>query len=125
MEDGHDFVGYVIYLDYDGPSFEIGWVLAARAWIQGYAAEITRVLLGWAQVEGKDVVIECVPEQAATCRTADRFGFSLVGGRDELIVFRRLRLVRESTLLLSLPQVRNSSTGTIYAKGGGCCVLHN
>ena len=125
VEDGSGFVGYVIYHAYDEISVEIGWVLAPLAWDQGYATELTRVLLGWAQAAGKDVVIECVPEQAAKRRIAEHFGFSLAGKHDGLIVFRRLRLVRESTLLSLLPQVRNSSTGTIYAKGGGCCVLHD
>ena len=80
VEDGHGFVGYVIYHDYDGLSFEIGWVLAARAWIQGYATELTRVLLGWAQRRGRMSSSNVFPEQAATCRIAECFGFSLVGG---------------------------------------------
>ena len=90
VEVGHGFVGYVIYHDYDEPSFAIGWALAARAWGQGCATELARVLLGWAQKEGKDVVIECVPEQAAKRRIAEHFGFSLAGKHDGLIVFRRL-----------------------------------
>ena len=89
VEDCSGFVGYVIYHDYDESSVEIGWVLAPRAWGQGYATELTRVLLGWAQATRKDVVIECVPGQVATRRIADRFGFSLLGERDGLIVFRR------------------------------------
>lgn len=89
VEDGRGFVGYVIYHDYDEASVEIGWVLAPRAWGRGYATELTRVLLGWAQAAGKDVVIECVPEQVATRRIAEHFGLSLAGERDELIVFRR------------------------------------
>ena len=91
VEDSCGFVGYVIYHDYDESSVEIGWVLAPRAWGQGYATELTRVLLDWAQAAGKDVVIECVPEQVATRRIAERFGFSLAGERDGLIVFRRPR----------------------------------
>ena len=91
VEDSCGFVGYVIYHDYDESSVEIGWVLAPRAWGQGYATELTRVLLDWAQAAGKDVVIECVPEQVATRRIAERFGFSQEGERDGLIVFRRSR----------------------------------
>ena len=89
VEDGRGFAGYVIYHDYDESSVEIGWVLVHRAWGQGYATELTRVLLGWAQAAGKDVVIECVPEQVATRRIAENFGLSLAGERDGLIVFRR------------------------------------
>ena len=89
IEDGSGFVGYVIYHDYDEASVEIGWVLAPRAWGRGYASELTRVLLGWARAAGKGVVIECVPEHAATRRIAERFGFSLAGERDGLLVFRR------------------------------------
>lgn len=90
VEDCHGFAGYVIYHEFDETSVEIGWVLAPRAWGQGYATELTRVLLRWAQAAGKDVVIECVPEQVATRRIAERSGFSLAGERDGLIVFRRL-----------------------------------
>ena len=93
VEDGGGFVGYVIYHAYDEVSVEIGWVLAPLAWGQGYATELTNVLLGWAQAAGKDAVIECVSEQVATRRIAERFGFSRVGESDGLIVFRRLRLV--------------------------------
>lgn len=89
VEDGSGFVGYAIYHAYDESSVEIGWVLASLAWDQGYATELTNVLLGWAQAAGKDAVIECVPEQVATRRIAERFGFSLIGERDGLIVFRR------------------------------------
>ena len=91
VEDGSGFVGYVIYHKFDETSVEIGWVLTSRAWGQGYATELTHVLLGWAQAAGKDVVIECVPEQVATRRIAERFGFSQEGERDGLIVFRRSR----------------------------------
>lgn len=88
VEDEAGFVGYVIYHDYDDASVEIGWVLAPRVWGAGYATELTRTLIGWARATGRDVVIECVPEQVASRRIAARFGFEPAGERNGLLVFR-------------------------------------
>lgn len=89
VEDGGGFAGYVVYRDYDETSVEIGWVLASRVWGWGCVTELTSALLDWACSAERDVVIECVCEQAASRRIAARFGFVPAGERDGLPVFRR------------------------------------
>lgn len=85
------FIGYVIDHDYDETGREIGWVLRREVWGRGYATALTRLLIERARAAGKDAVIECVPQQAATRHIARAFGFTLVGERDGCLVYR-LRL---------------------------------
>lgn len=84
-----EFLGYVIYHDYDERSRELGWVLKRSAWHKGYADEMTDLLTALAQREGEDAVIECVPEQTVSARIARRHGFSFEGRADGLDVYRR------------------------------------
>ena len=74
-----DFVGYVIYHDYDEESKEIGWVLRRAFWGRGYAGALTKQLIEKAYAEGKSAVLECSPAQAATKHIAEKFGFSYLG----------------------------------------------
>ena len=87
----HKFAGYVIYHDYDNESKEIGWVLKKEVWGRGMAGLLTKQLIAMALSEGKDAVIECVPEQQATRFLAEKNGFVLTGNRDGLVVYRRKR----------------------------------
>ena len=87
QEDEH-FIGYVIYHDYDEDSVEIGWVLSPEYWGRGYASELTDRLISWARKARKGIVIECVPEQAATAHLATQKGFRLEGISDGLAVYR-------------------------------------
>lgn len=87
QEDEH-FIGYVIYHDYDEDSVEIGWVLSPEYWGRGYALELTDRLISWARNARKGIVIECVPEQAATAHLATQKGFRLEGISDGLAVYR-------------------------------------
>lgn len=87
----HSFAGYVIYHDYDDESKEIGWVLKKDMWGRGMAGLLTKQLVAMALSEGKDTVIECVPEQQATRSLAEKHGFVLAGNRDGLDVYRRKR----------------------------------
>ncbi|MBR0087196.1 MAG: GNAT family N-acetyltransferase [Lachnospiraceae bacterium] len=87
----HTFMGYVIYHDYDETSKEIGWVLKKEIWGQGMASLLTKQLIALAASEGKDAVIECVPEQAATKAIAGKHGFQKAGERDGLEIYRRKR----------------------------------
>lgn len=85
----HEFIGYVIYHDYDEDSKEIGWVLKKEVWGKGMAGLLTKQLLAMAAAEGKAAVIECVPEQEITKKLAVNHGFSKIGTRDGLEVYRK------------------------------------
>ena len=85
------FMGYVIYHDYDNESKEIGWVIKKEMWGQGIAGILTKQLVAMAQSEGKDVVIECVPEQMTTRAIAEKHGFQKAGESDGLDIYRRER----------------------------------
>ncbi len=87
----HRFVGYVIYHDYDDESKEIGWVLKKDTWGRGVAGLLTKQLLAMAAAEGKDAVIECVPEQKVTRLIARKHGFRKAGEKDGLEIYRRER----------------------------------
>ena len=87
----HRFIGYVIYHDYDDESKEIGWVLKKEKWGQGMAGLLTKQLIAMAESEGKATVIECVPEQQATRRIAEKHGYKKVAEREGLYIYRRER----------------------------------
>ena len=85
------FIGYVIYHDYDDTSKEIGWVLKKEIWGHGMASLLTKQLVAMAASEGKDAVIECVPEHHVTRAIAENHGFRKVGESGGLDVYRRKR----------------------------------
>ncbi len=87
----HRFIGYVICHDYDETSKEIGWVLQKDVWGRHAASHLTKLLVSMAFHEGKDAVIECVPEQLASRKIAEENGFSETETRDGLCVYRRKR----------------------------------
>lgn len=82
------FIGYVIYHDYQNDSKEIGWILKRDVWGKGYAQELTEQLIGKARADGKNVVIECSPEQKITKKIAVRNGFRFCGQIDGCDVFQ-------------------------------------
>ena len=83
------FIGYVIYHDYDEDSMEIGWVLSPVYWGNGYASSLTEQLIDKAISAGKQMVIECAPEQTASKKIALKFGFEYEGCFNGLDVYRR------------------------------------
>ena len=89
-EDGDGFAGYVICHDYDENSVEIGWVLRPERWGQGLASALTEQLIR-SIPPGKELVIECDPEQEATRRIALKFGFAYEGRADGLDLYRLKR----------------------------------
>lgn len=77
------FIGYVIYHTYDETSMELGWVLDRKEWGKGYASAITKMVTEESGSSGKELVIECSPEQKVTKRIAKKYGFqfcSVVNG---------------------------------------------
>ncbi|MCQ2355145.1 MAG: GNAT family N-acetyltransferase [Clostridia bacterium] len=82
------FIGYAIYHPYDEDAMEIGWVLLPEYWGRGFAGEITKMLIEKAKKEKKNAVIECVPQQTASKRIAEKNGFVYCGRTDGLDVFR-------------------------------------
>ena len=88
VEADGQFIGYVIYHDYDESSMEIGWVLFPQYWGKGYASRLTDQLMNRARKEGKDIIIECDPDQAATKCIARSRGFVYEGTDNGLDIFR-------------------------------------
>lgn len=65
-------------------------MLHQRYWNQGYAKELTRNLLAYAQEHCiPSLVIECVPEQQGTKAIALKNGFSYVGREDGCDIYWR------------------------------------
>ena len=88
VDKGNDFIGYVIFHDYDDVSYEIGWVLYPSCWGKGYASYLTKLLIEKAFEMNKQVVIECDPNHEATKRIAAKFNFAYQGIEDDLEVYR-------------------------------------
>lgn len=88
VETKNRFIGYAIYHDYDEDSVEIGWVLLPEYWGKGYASEVTRILIKRAQKDGKNVVIECVPQQNISKHIAEKNGFAYFGRVEGLDVYK-------------------------------------
>ena len=63
-------------------------MLKPAFWHKGYADEMRDLLTALARREGKDAVIECVPEQTVSAHIARRHGFSYEGRADSCDVYR-------------------------------------
>ncbi|MBQ7492297.1 MAG: GNAT family N-acetyltransferase [Clostridia bacterium] len=88
VDKGNTFIGYVIFHAYDEVSIEIGWVLHPLYWGNGYASQLTELLIEKGLELHKQLVIECVPEQEITKHLATKYGFDYVGMAGGLDVFR-------------------------------------
>ncbi len=84
-----EFIGYVIYHDYDEDSVEIGWILYPDCWGRGIASALTEKMIEKASASGKQTVIECSPEQKITKHIAEKYGFTYEGVSEGCDVFRR------------------------------------
>ena len=87
-EDAGVLIGYVIYHAFDADSMEIGWVLRPEYQGKGCASALTGMLVEKAISSGKQAVIECSPEQAASRHIAEKFHFEYEGRFEGLDVFR-------------------------------------
>ena len=88
VDDENGFAGYVICHPYDPDSMEIGWVLCPEHWGKGYASELTEQLIEKACIAKKAVVIECDPGQSVSRHIAEKYGFTCLGEKEGLILFR-------------------------------------
>ena len=82
-----EYVGYVIYHEYDDDSMEIGRLLKKKYWGRGYASALTEELAARTAAMGKKSVIECDPEQEITKKIALKAGFEYKGIEDDLCVY--------------------------------------
>lgn len=85
----HKFIGYVIFHEYDEDSFELGWILNKRDWGKGYANELTKAFIEHSSKIGKNLVIECDPNQEISKRIAMKNDFEFLGESDGCSVFKR------------------------------------
>ena len=86
-----EFIGYVIFHRYDDESDEMGWVLYPEQWGKGYASLLTEQLIDRAFSSGRDLVIECSPDQEVTRHIAEKYGFAYEGISEGLCVYRLKR----------------------------------
>ncbi len=87
-DDDGNYIGYVIYHEYDDDSVELGWLLNRIEWGKGYASELTKLLIERAKQDGKDAVIECDPMQLVSKHIAEKFGFKYQGNLDGCDVYK-------------------------------------
>ena len=83
------FIGYVIFHEYDNDSFELGWILNKRYWGKGYANELTKAFINRSSEIGKNLIIECAPNQENSKRIAMKNNFEFIGESDGCSVFKR------------------------------------
>lgn len=93
-DDNGNYIGYVIYHEYEQDTNEIGWILNKSAWGKGFAGKLTEMLIEKTRLDGKNAIIECCPEQEATKHIAGKYGFEYKGQKDGLDVFE-LKLNRK------------------------------
>ena len=83
------FIGYVIFHEYDNDSIELGWVLNKRDWGKGYANELTKAFIKRSSKIGKNLIIECDPNQKISKRIAMKNDFEFLGESNGCSVFKR------------------------------------
>lgn len=83
----NDFIGYVIYHEYDDESMEIGWVLLPEYWNRKFASSLTEMLIDKSFSMNKNVVIECSDDQDTTKRIAEKYGFIFKENKNGLDIY--------------------------------------
>lgn len=79
-------IGHLIWHAWDETAMELGWVLRRDRWGRGFARELTEEVLARCD---RPVMLACCPEQTATRRLAEHFGFAPLAESGELCVYRR------------------------------------
>ncbi|SEM34077.1 Protein N-acetyltransferase, RimJ/RimL family [Butyrivibrio sp. ob235] len=106
-DDNGNYIGYVIYHEYEQDTNEIGWILNKSAWGKGFAGKLTEMLIEKIRLDGKNAIIECSPKQEATKHIAGKYGFEYKGQKDGLDTFE-LKLNRKVDDYIDLiPYYRN------------------
>jgi ribosomal-protein-alanine N-acetyltransferase len=72
---------------------EIGWYLASRHWVRGYATEATRLLIDYAfgTLGYRRLFATADPDNAASRRVLEKSGLTLVGAVDDVETWRGSR----------------------------------
>ena len=91
-DDAGNYVGYVIFHEYEDDSYELGWLLNKSEWGKGYASKLTEMMIEETRKKGMNAVIECDPEQEITKHIALKYGFVFDEVYDGCDVYR-LKLV--------------------------------
>ncbi|MBP5250219.1 MAG: GNAT family N-acetyltransferase [Lachnospiraceae bacterium] len=91
-DDNGNYIGYVIFHEYEDDSYELGWILKRAEWGKGYASRLTEMMIDKARELGVNAVIECDPEQEVTKHIAEKHGFVFEEIFDGCEVYR-LKLV--------------------------------
>ena len=81
-----ELIGHLIWHPWDETAMELGWILRRDFWGRGIARELTAAILTRTD---RDVVLECSPEQTATRRIAESFGFARTASAKDLLCYRR------------------------------------
>ncbi len=91
-DDNGNYIGYVIFHQYEEDSYELGWILKRSEWGKGYASKLTEMMIDKARELKVNAAIECDPAQEVTKHIAKKFGFEFDEIFDGCEVYR-LKLV--------------------------------
>ena len=74
-DDNGNYIGYVIFHEYEDDSYELGWILKRAEWGKGYASRLTEMMIDKPRKLGVNAVIECDLGQEVTKHIAEKHGF--------------------------------------------------
>lgn len=78
-KEGNELIGQVIFHEYEGGSYEIGWIISDKYWNRGIADEITKSLIAFAKKSLlRALIIECDSRQKKSIKIAVKNGFRLI-----------------------------------------------
>ena len=68
--------------------YDLGWMMIGAYAGKGYASELTEQLIEKARTAKKALIIECDPGQSVSRHIAEKYGFTCLGEKEGLIMFR-------------------------------------